>query len=191
MLVLWFRKVKPTETEEEEAKDHKSNMSEHVTKDLRVERNQAHGGVIGKETELRGQKTGRSSVVTITNKAYEQHNKLHSNSGRAGRDNTRRNAGHVSERRARGEAGGEIRNETSCFDEGVAVGGVQCTRNEAYAYGGVNVLGRREEKREVESGVLGVVRNEAYGLGSLGRREERSRGGYLGFWKWWFIPNPF
>ena len=98
---------------------------------------------------------------------------MHSNSGRAERENTRRNAGHVSERRARGEARGEIRNETSCFDEGVAAGGVQCTRNEAYAYGGVNVLGRREEKREVETGVLGVVRNEAYGLCLLGRKEER------------------
>ena len=116
----------------------------------------------------------------ITNKAYEQHNKLHSNSERVERENTRRNktpSGHVSERRARGEAGGGIRNQTSCFDEGVAVGGVQCTRNEACAYGGGNVLGRREEKWEVETGVLGVVRNEAYDLGSLGRREERSRGG--------------
>ena len=50
-------------------------------------------------------------------------------SGRAGRDNTRRNetpSGQASERRVREEAGGEIRNETSCFDEGVAVGGVQC-----------------------------------------------------------------
>ena len=119
-------------------------------------------------------------MVTITNKAYEQHNKLHSNSGRAERENTRRNetpSGHVSERRVRGEARGGIRNKTSCFDEGAAAGGVQCTRNEAYAYGGGNVLGRREEKREVETGVLGVVRNEAYGVGSLGRREERSRDG--------------
>ena len=58
MLVLWFRKVKPTETEEEEAKDHKINMSEHGTKDLRVERSEALGGVIGEETEIRGQETG-------------------------------------------------------------------------------------------------------------------------------------
>ena len=53
MLVLWFRKVKPTKTEEEEAKDHNSNeMSKHGTKELRVERSEAHGGVIGKETEI-------------------------------------------------------------------------------------------------------------------------------------------
>ena len=59
-------------------------------------------------------------VVTIDNKVYEQHNKLHSNSGRAERANMRRNetpSGHVSERRAKGEAGGGIRNETSCYDE--------------------------------------------------------------------------
>ena len=52
MLVLWFRKVKTTETEEEEAKDHKSNMSKHGTKELRIERNEAYGGVIGEETEI-------------------------------------------------------------------------------------------------------------------------------------------
>ena len=76
MLVLWFRKVKPTETEEEEAKDHKSNMSEHGTKDLR---NQAHGGVIGKETELRGQKTGQTkrtnNITSCTRTLGEQRGK--------------------------------------------------------------------------------------------------------------------
>ena len=145
MLVLWFRKVKPTETEDEEAKDHNSNeISKHGTKSKGVKHMEV---LLERKQKYEVKKWDEVVWSQITNKAYEQHNKLHSNSGRAERENTRRNAGHVSERRARGEAGGGIRNETSCFDEGVAVGGVQCTRNEAYEHGGVNVLGRREEKR--------------------------------------------
>ena len=49
------------------------------------------------------------------------------------------------------------------------VGGMGVVRNEAH---GVGMLGRVEERRDREVGGLGMVRNEAHGVSMSGRVEE-------------------